>query len=163
MHPPMSLLRVCRFWVHPPADRAAYIGSDGRVHRLWVRACALAQAMRRCRQDWARRFPVFEPIECVVAWADDEHDEVELYRALNFTEIPVEDRDMNWHMPNRPRPPHAFWYEFDVPLSELQLYRIRQEGLRELYNTRYGDSHSVDQARAAKIADSLSAYSRYFV
>jgi len=118
-HDPMACLQVCRLWVLPTADKLRYVALNGRTHVVSVRQCALAMAMRRCRQDWAKKFPALQPIEAVIAWTDGEHDEDWLFRALNFQEFPSKLTHLR-----------TFFYEYPKSLGELRLYRLRQAGLR---------------------------------
>jgi len=47
-------------------------------------SCAIGQALRRVKPDWAQRFPDAKPVHLVVSWSDTEHHKGTVYKAANF-------------------------------------------------------------------------------
>lgn len=84
---PMALLELARLWLLPQVQNQHVLDSKGRKHSLSVASCAVAKALRRCREDWREKYPHLPPIQAVVSWADTQHHDGVIYRAANFTEV----------------------------------------------------------------------------
>jgi hypothetical protein len=50
-------------------------------------SCAIGQALRRIRCDWATKFPDAKPLRLVVSWSDAEYHLGTVYKASNFTHL----------------------------------------------------------------------------
>lgn len=86
---PMRLLELARLWVSPEAQRPSSAGSDGTIHANGVAGCAVAAALRRIRDDWARKYPAMPRPSACVAWADLTLHTGTIYKATNFEFVGV--------------------------------------------------------------------------
>jgi hypothetical protein len=81
---PLHLLELARMWLHPDVQGHTVEDRRRKQHTLPVASCALGQALRVVRGDWARKYPALPPVEAVVSWADTEHHEGTVYAATGF-------------------------------------------------------------------------------
>lgn len=84
---PMELLELARLWLVPDIQGCYVRDSQGRTHSLCVASCAVARALRRCRQDWNAKYPHLPPIRAVISWADEHRHEGIVYSAANFQKL----------------------------------------------------------------------------
>ncbi len=83
-HGPMNLLELARMWVDPAVQGLTVTDRSGKEHAFSVATCAVGKALKRCREDWSRKYPHLPAIAAVVSWADTVHHEGTIYRAANF-------------------------------------------------------------------------------